>query len=143
MGFNRPTDMAFIFAIFAMVMITVGYGVTSVMNQQNASIDSDAQNYFNKLKNNDLQAFGNNTNDINNALVAQEGQSDSPTEENILVRGFNSMLSIGRSFTLVTESLDYIATKTGIPDEFVVIIGGLLIMTLAVVTYSWLRGANL
>ena len=139
MGFNRPSDIVFIFGIFALVMLTVGYGITSVVDKQNISTDTS---YFTNL-NGQLNNYQNTTGTMTGAVTPQEGQSEESSEESILVRGFNSILSMGEIFTLINQNLEAISTKLGIPSAFIIIISGMIIITFAVVTYSWLRGANL
>ena len=140
MGFNRPSDIFFIFGIFALVMIVVGYGVSSVVTQQNATnVD---QTYFTGLQST-VRTTENTTSNINNALQSQTGQSETPNQENILIRGFYSILDLGQIASNITDNIGKLTNILHIPDEFKIIMIGLIVVTFAVVTYSWLRGANL
>lgn len=138
MGFNRPSDILFMFGIFAIIMLVVGMGITSIQENQNITVDDS---YFVKI-NQQATQLQNITTTVDNALTNPTGQSEDPSEQSIIVAGFNSILSLGEIFTMIEYSFGVIADKLGVPVSILTIITTLILVTFAVVTYSWLRGAN-
>lgn len=78
---------------------------------------------------------------LNSALQSQEGQSENPSQDNILIRGFYSVLKLGEVYSFIETNLYSLSQILHVPQEFITITILLIIVTFAVVVYSWLRGA--
>lgn len=139
MGFDRPSDLVVMVGIFLIIMTTVGIGIMSVEERQNVTIDSQTQSYITTV-NGGVVSVKNTSDDISESLIGQSGSGTEPTEEGIITRSFNSILTIGRSFTVVEENLGALSAMFGIPTSLITIVLAMLLVVFGVVTYSWFRG---
>lgn len=137
--FNKPYDLPIMFAIFALVIVTVGFGVSSVNNIQNKSVDAS---YFESVESSVTSSTGlkGAADDMSEGITGDEGASEEPSEENIIIQGFKSVLKLGKTFVQMTDALDEGLTELGIDPIYVTVVSGVLIIVFGVVLYTWLRG---
>lgn len=139
MGFDRPSDLVVMAGIFLIIMTMVGIGIMSVEDRQNATIDTQTQNYLTTI-NGGVLSVKNTSDDISESLIGQTGSGTEPTEEGIITKSFNSILTIGRSFTVIQENLELMTSMFGIPSSIITIVLAMILVVFGVVTYSWFRG---
>lgn len=138
MGFNRPSDIAFIVGIGLLVILTVSLGVISIQTNQNVTSTDPVFTTANTA----LSSFQNASITSSSALTQDPGQTGDLTDTNIYVSSFNAILSLGEMLTTAGNLLSQFASSLHIPTYFLTIIIGLLLVLFAVVTYSWFRGSN-
>lgn len=141
MGFDKPSDLVIIAGLFLLVMATVGIGVLSVEERQNATIDSQSASYIVTV-NGGVQSIKNTSDDISTSLIGQEGSGSQTNEEGIITRSFSSILTIGRSYDVIVDNLELLSSQLGIPSIFVTIILAMILVVFGVVTYTWFRGTR-
>ncbi len=134
---SKPTDMAIIFAIFALVVVTFGFGITSVESNQNYTGDTT---FFTNVsaRVQTADGFKGSADEVSEGLVGQEGASNLPSEEGILVQGFNAVRQIGQNFQIMSASLNDAGIFLGIPTFYIVIFTGVLVFAFAVVMFSFI-----
>jgi hypothetical protein len=138
MGFNRPSDIAFIVGIGLLVILTVSLGVISVQTNQNVTSTDPVFTTANTA----LSSFQNASVTSSSALTTDPGQTGDLTDTNIYVASFNAILSLGEMLTTAGNLISQFADSLHIPTYFLTIIIGLLLVLFAVVTYSWFRGSS-
>lgn len=137
---TKPHDIAMIFAIFALVVVTVGFGLQSVVDRQNVT-EVDTSFYTNvQLRVNSTQGLKGAADDVSTGLTGQEGASVTPSEESILLSGFNSVLRLGKTFRAMSDSLSEGGALLGIDPIYWLIFTSLMLITFGVVMYTWIRG---
>lgn len=137
---SRPQDIVVIFAIFALVIVTVGFGIASVVQEQDVETD---QSFFTNVYNNTIGSDGlkGTADSVSQGLVGTEGVSQDTSEGSILVRGFNSILSIGKTYRITSEALNEGSVKwLGIDPIYWLIYTSVLLVSFGVVMYTWIRG---
>lgn len=136
---SKPSDIAIIFAIFAMVIITVGFGVQSVIDNQNVVVDNSF--YTNtQLKVSGEEGLKGTADDLSGGITGQVGSSNTPSEESILVGGFNSIRKLGKTYKAMTDSMTEGGQILGVDPIYWVIFASTLLIVFAVVMYTWIRG---
>jgi hypothetical protein len=135
---TKPNDIAVIFAIFALVIVTVGFGVTSIIDQQQTVVDNS---YFTSVQ---VGVTGEEglkgaADSMSTGLSGTAGTSNTPSTDNILVSGFNSMLRLGKTFRVMSDSLMTGTTILGIDPIYWMMFTSVLLISFAVVMYTWLR----
>lgn len=136
---SSPRDVAIIFAVFALVIITVGFGVQSVIDNQDVEVNNSFYNNV-KLRVTDASGLKGTADDMSSGLAGQEGSSNDPSEESLLVAGFNSIRKLGKTFKIMENSLSEGTGILGIDSIYWVIFTSVLLISFAVVMYTWLRG---
>lgn len=136
---SKPSDIAIIFAVFALVIVTIGFGVQSVIDNQNVSVNNSFYSNV-KLRVTDTNGLKGTANDLSTGLAGQEGSSNEPSEESILVAGFNSIRKLGKTYRIMGDSLSEGGQILGIDPIYWVIFTSTLLISFGVVMYTWLRG---
>jgi hypothetical protein len=134
---KSPADIVIIFSIMAVIMITVGLGIDSINNDYGANINNSA---FTTLGTQVDQNYKNATSELSKAVQSESGASDTSTENNIIVKGFNAVLGLGRVVGYVFGNIEYMFGAMGLPSYFATLLIGLIITMFAIITYSWIRG---
>lgn len=136
---TRPDSIAWIAGIFLLAIVTVGFGVSSFMEQ---GADGGTQSAFfteaDERVTSTNSVFGTGVNSAT-ALSSEEGQSEEPTEDRLITQGFNSFLSLGKVYNEVKITANQGTQYLGIPPSFWLIITALIITSLTVVIYTWVR----
>lgn len=136
---TKPSDIAVIFAIFALVVVTVGFGVQSVVDNQD--VEANTSFYSNvKVRVTGEEGLKGAADDLSEGLEGQAGGSDTPSEEGILIGGFNSIRKLGKTFGIMKDSLGEGTTALGLDPIYWVLFTSVLLISFAVVMYTWLRG---
>ena len=139
MGLDKPQDLAWMFIIFSLVVVTFGFGLASVNDLQSADRDTS---FFDSIKDNVTSERGlkGAADDQQGALIGGVGAGDSPTITNFIVQSFASLRDLGKTFGIVQDSLRQSGGMFGLdPIYWTLIVSGLLI-SFAAVLYTWLRG---
>ena len=141
---KRPYDIAVILGLLGLVIVTIGFGVQSVIETNTAlNVSQDKLSYFdnaeNILRNNDSTYLKGTSDEATSALSGEEETSDT-SQENFIVSGFNSMLALGKTYKAVEDLADEGTRLVGIPEIYLMVVVSILIIMLMVVTYTWVRG---
>lgn len=136
---SRPQDIAIIFALFALVVITIGFGVQSIEDNQNVTVDNS---FFQNVTYGVESSSGlkGSSDDVSAGLIGQEGASTTPSEESILLTGFNSILKLGKTFKTMSGALMEGVTMLGVPLVYWILFTSIILISFAVVMYTWIRG---
>lgn len=140
MGFDKPQDLAWMFIIFASVVVTIGFGVSMVNTEYSAGVD-------NTLFNNMTTRIDSSTG-LKGAADAQTGilngdegsTTDANTRDSFILQGFQSLRQLGNTWSAVQDSIDEGFGYLGIDPIYVTLIMAGITITFAAVMYSWLRG---
>lgn len=139
MALDRPQDLAWIFVVMAIVFITFSYGLTSIqVNQsvtQNATFFYQAANYTESSTG--LKGAADNQRE---ALSGEDGSGDVPSEESFILRSYQAMKDLGKTWSIVESMIRQGFTSLGIPIVFVTLIASAILISFAVIMYTWLRG---
>lgn len=137
---SRPQDIVIIFGIFALVVVTLGFGLSSIVQEQDVTAD---QTFFTNVYSNTTSTNGlkGTADSVSDGLVGTEGVSQDTSEESILVRGFNSIISIGKTFKITSNALNEGSVKwLGIDPVYWIIYTSIMLVSFGVVMYTWIRG---
>lgn len=137
---EKPSDIAWILGIAALVIVTFGFGVADVVNQ---GVTAD-QSFFTSI-NNTIEGSGglseagaNLTSSLDDSGAAA-GTSEEAWYQFLLDAG-RSLLQLGKVWGLVKSSTTSAFSSMGIDPLYVSIIVGVLSITFVVVLYTWIRG---
>ena len=137
---NRPDSIAWIAGIFILAIVTIGMGVGNL-------IDQGAQGGNQSVFFTDVEGRATSSNgvfgagvDSADALGADEGTDEETTEEGILTAGFQNLLNLGKVYNEAKTSLNEGSQYIGIPPVYVLVLTAMLIISLSVVIYTWIRG---
>lgn len=140
MGLDRPSDIAIIVGVGLLVILTCGLFITSIQTNQGVTqtsvVFTSADGQYNS-------SYVTSSNDASGALTNSPGASNQPSETNIATASFNAILQLGSMITQAKNLLQNFQDELGIPTYFLAIIGSMLLVTFAVITYSWFRGTQL
>lgn len=136
---SKPQDIVIIFALFALVVVTVGFGISSVENNQNVTVDTSFyENVHNRV--NSTNGLKGTADSVSSGLIGQEGSTEETSESGILVKGFNSLLAVGKAYKITDTSINEATGLLGIDPIYWIIFSSVLLISFAVVMYSWIRG---
>lgn len=141
--FNKPYDIVVIAALFVAVIATIGFGIEGAITQ-GAVVDSNSRGFFNSTNDfTNASYFGGTTSDASGAIVGAEGSSDeSSSILDLINRGLNALLGIGKTYSYTKESLNQAQSVLPIPDIYITLVIGTLIIILMVIIYTWARGSS-
>lgn len=140
MGFTKPSDIAMIFGIFALVTITVGFGIQSVVSRQNQT--AQYAPLYTTVEEGVSTSYTDTTNQMTDIVTNPAGASETPSQDNIIVRGYNSVIGLGNVVKLVMDTIESFFDALGLNIAYVRITIGMIIVVFAVVTYTWFRGGS-
>ncbi len=136
---TRPQDLAAIFAVFALVVVTIGFGISGAVDNYNYTGDvSFYQNVSGRVT--DASGLKGSADSVSEGLIGQEGASEIPSQEGILLQGFNSIRQIGANFQIMSDSLSEGVLFLGIPVIYWTIYTSILLLSFAVVMYNSIFG---
>lgn len=139
MAFDNPSDMAWIFIIFAAVVITFGFGLTSVQEYQNVT---QTTTFFSSIEGkvmNNQTGLKAAADAQESSIVGQEGASEEPSVANIFVRSWNSIREIMKVWSVFEDSAEESFEIIGLDPIYWTLITSGLLITFAVILYSWVR----
>ena len=136
---DKPYDLAVMFGIFALIVITVGFGVTNINTFTNSTHD---ESFFTNVENNVTSAKGlkGASDSSGTGLAGEVGSSETITQDSFIAKGFQSLLTLGQTWNLVESSMDEATDTLGINPIYITIITSILLIAFAVTLYTWLRG---
>ena len=76
-------------------------------------------------------------------LTGQEGASELPSEDNIVLQGFNSIRQLGANFQIMLAGMTQGFSILGIDPVYLIIFTSMLLIAFAVVMLNVLRGRTL
>lgn len=136
MAFNRPSDIAAILGIFALVVITAGYLLNSVTaGTENQLVSTTRANVLG------VEGLQGTAGNMTTGLQRPTGQD--VNTENIEVSALDSILGLGRTVTGAINTTETAAAAAYVPNEFVRIVVAVLVITFAVIVFSWFKGATI
>lgn len=135
---RQPYDLAVIFAIISIIVVTAGFGVQSVINKQNVTTD---QSFFTNVRAqiNGTHGLEQTSVDVSGGLTGDVGASVETSEESILVNAFYSILTLGSTWGLVTQTVGEGIQILGIDPVYWIIITSTILIIFGVVLFSWIR----
>lgn len=139
MVMEKPYDLAVMFGLFALVILTVGFAVTDINTFTNTTHETT---FFDSVASrvNTSTGLKGTADSSASGLTGEVGSSEEATEESFLLKGFQSLLNLGQTWALVENSLDEAVETLGINPVYIIIITSILVIAFAVTTYTWLRG---
>ena len=134
---DKPYDLAVIFGLFALVVATVGFGIANINDIVTVphndtfftSVTQNANSSTGLKGSGDIAADG---------LTGTDG-GEAATQESFILKGINSLLTLGQTFNLVKTSINEGEGALNIPHIYFTIITSLLILAFAVTVYTWIR----
>lgn len=138
MGFDKPSDLAWMFVIFASIIIVMGIGVDSVIKYQHVSANTS---FFEEVRSDAESETGlKGGADSQRPGLIGDTEGDTPDVDNIFVRAWNAMKDLGKTFKIVESSIIDGVNLLGIDPIFWVLVSSALLITFAVIIYTWVRG---
>lgn len=138
---NRPDHLAWAAGIFITIIIGAGLMVSALMEK---GADGGTQSdYFTGYNTSSFYttSLGGSMIDAANATDPDEGQSEEPTEANIIKDGFQNLLNLGKVYSATKEHMIKGSTYLSIPPILWMMGIGLIIITFSVIIYTWIRGS--
>lgn len=139
MAFDKPFDLAIVFGIFALVVVTALFGLESVSSKQgiegNTSFFTAVENNINS--NNGLHGTAA---DLSSGVTGQEEAGTTVSEDSLLTDAFNRMRDLGKTWLIVEDSLDELTKVLPIDPIYILTVTSMLLIAFVVVLYTWLRG---
>lgn len=138
---KSPFDIAVVFSIMALVVLTIGFAIESV--EENGGNVGDKTYFFDNVETNVLNATGlKGTSDEASDVIDPSDNPvlDDPTEENIIQQGLQSLRSVGSTYSSVRQTLSEGTGILGIDAVYYTIIIFTLVIILFVIIYTWARG---
>lgn len=135
---DKPTDIVMIFVVAGLVLFTVGLGIDSINQKQSAGInDTFYRNIQERI--NDENGLAGTANNLTDGLANSGDSSEEQTQQNFIVRGFNSILKLGQVTATVSETFDEGAREVGLDPTYITLIVSGLLAIFAIVIFSWVR----
>jgi len=136
---EKPYDILVIFAIFALVVVTIGTAMGDINLLTNTTHNTSFYTTVdNRISNED--GFSAVTTDSAESIVGEEGAGDQATQEGFLLKGFNSLLKLGKSWGILEKTANEVVEEIPIDPIYITLILGLLLVSFAVVVYTYIRG---
>ena len=145
MGFNKPSDIAIIFGIFGLVVVTGLFGIQSVNFYTNQTANEENIKFYTYVNDNITGEDGlkGAADDTTEALTGKEGFSLTELlTDNFVVRGFNSLVNLGKIFTSSNQALEIGAEQLALDPIYITIIVAILLIVFVVVLWTWLTGGG-
>jgi len=136
---SKPQDLAVMFGIFALVIVTVGFALTDI----NSMVTTDYNNtYFSTIEERVESETGLQGAKDNSAegLTGEEGSSEEASETGIILQGIKSLRTLGQTWAIVQESADESIDSLSLNPIYLTIIIALITISFAVVIYAYIRG---
>ena len=140
MGMDRPQDLAWMFIIFALIVITFGLGITSINDIHDAGED---ETFFTKISDDSQGSDGvvGASTAQQAALGGEEESGSQTTQEGFILKSWQAMRDLGKTFGIMDQAINEAQQELDIPGYFWVLVSAGLLITFAVILYTWLRGS--
>lgn len=138
--FDKPQDVAIFFALIAAVVVTMGFGITSVVEQGANAGDTT---FFSDVKGEVTATTGlKGTADEASKLIdpSSEQVQTEASEEGIITQGLQSLRSIGGTFNSVKNTVTQGGNVIGIDPIYVALLISTMLIIFFVLVYTWARG---
>ena len=138
---KSPFDIVVVFSILALVVVTVGFGITSVENQ--GAETANKTSFFSGVKDDVYATTGlKGTTDEASDVIDPSDQAVTveATEEGIITQGLQSLRSVGSTFNSIRKALNEGTAILGIDPVYISIVVFTLIIIMFVIIYTWARG---
>lgn len=138
---KSPFDIAIVFAIMALVVVTIGFGIESV--EKTGANVGNKSSFFSNVKGNVYNSTGlYGTSKEASDVIDPSGQAVTveATEENIITQGLQSLRSVGGTYNSVKNVLTQGTSILGLDRVYVSVITFTLIIIIFVIIYTWARG---
>lgn len=138
---KSPFDIAVVFAIMALVVVTIGFGIESV-EDQGANVNNKSS-FFSNVEANVYSSTGlKGTSDEASDVI---DPSDNPvtveaTEEGIITQGLQSLRSVGSTYNSIKSSMSEGTAILGVDPIYYTVVTFTLVIILFVIIYTWARG---
>ena len=137
---KSPFDIAVVFAIFALVVVTVGFGIESIGDSgavtQNTTFFSNVESDV--YASTGLKGTSDEASDVIDP--SDEPVTVEATEEGIITQGLQSLRSVGSTYNSIKSSMSEGTAILGIDPIYYTVITFTLIIILFVIIYTWARG---
>ena len=140
MGFDKPSDLFVMVGVFVIVLLVGTLGVISVQTNQNATLDPRLTATLSLVNQSAAGNLSSVSSQVNDALTEDTSAGDSPAVDNIIVRSWNALKSLGESYTVAVENTEDVSRIFGIDDRITTVALGILISIFAVIMYAYIRG---
>ena len=137
---KSPADLVWMFAIFGLIVITIGFGVSDVISHSDDTID---ESYFTTIEGNlnsssGLQGASSRVSDT----LGAEGEGGEESETGLLTEGYHTMQGLGQVWALTKNAMQETSNEINIPPIYWQVLSTLLIISFFIVLYTWLRGKS-
>lgn len=142
---NKPSELAVMVGIFSLVIITAGFFISSgalyggEQSQQVTNYIVSIQNGMNGT--NGLISTGT---ELERGVLSTNVSASTSTSGvgDVFVQGWNSLKKLGYSFTITSDALAETNGLFGIDPIYWAIAIGMLLITFAVVMWTWVIGGG-
>ena len=138
--FKSPFDIVIIFAIIAVIVITVGFGIDSI-ETQGANVGNKV--FFSSIENDVYNSTGlKGTSDEASDVIDPSSNpvTAEASEESIITQGLQSLRSIAATYKSVEKVMKDGTAELGINAIYWNILAFTLIIIMFVIIYTWARG---
>lgn len=138
---KSPFDIVVVFAIMALVVVTIGFGIESV-EDAGANVNNKTS-FFSNVESNVYSSTGlKGTSDEASDVI---DPSDNPvtveaTEEGIITQGLQSLRSVGSTFNSIKSSMSEGTAILGIDPIYYTVVMFTVVIIMFVIIYTWARG---
>lgn len=136
---DKPQDLAIMFGVFALIVVTVGFAVADI----NDKVTTDHNDtYFTTINSRvtSQEGFKGISDSSGSSLTGEEGSDETPTTDNFILQGIDSLRSLGQSWAIVKTTAEESNSALKLDPIYITVLIGLLIISFAVVIYAYIRG---
>lgn len=138
MGLDKPQDLVWMFIIFAVIVVTFGFFLTSLQETQGVTQNSSFFANVQSQIESDEGLMGA-ANDSTGILTSPSGVGDDTDEAGFIKNSFNSLRNLGKVYAISKNSLGEAQSELKIDPIYIVLLSLGLLITFAAVLYTWLR----
>lgn len=135
---TSPKDIIVFFGLLAVIIVTVGLGIESVNSNQDADVNTSFYRNV-RMTINSEEGLKGTADSLSQGISGQEGASNVPSEEGLIVQGFNSLLTIGKTFKITASATNEASTILGLDPIYWLLFTIVFLGSFAVVTISYLK----
>lgn len=136
---KSPFDIAVIFAIVGLIVVTIGFGITAVedlgANSGNVSLYDDVETRLSA----DTGLYGTSV-EASKVIDPEDNTTTEASEESIITQGLQSLRSLGSTYKSVEATMQEGSSILGIPEIYWEVMAAVMIIMIFVIIYTWARG---
>jgi len=138
---KSPFDIVIVFAIMALVVVTIGFGITNI--EDRGGTMGNKTHFFSDIKddvyaNTGLKGTSDEASDVIDP--SDEPVAVEASEEGIITQGLQSLRSVGGTYNSVKSALTEGTAILGIDPIYLSVVTFTLIIIIFVIIYTWARG---